>query len=150
MMKNKLVISRTKFYKVWVGIKTRCLNKKSPLYAAYGGSGIDICKDWLSFNSFYNDMYFGYKEGLQIDRINNNLGYFKENYRWVTPSVNTYNRKKPKRKLPTGVYKRFNRYQAKISINNHLYVIGSFESVELARQEYLKVEKEWWGKYFIE
>lgn len=79
-------------YGVWCGIKSRCNNPNSESYKDYGGRGITICKEWNdSFETFYNDVIDGYEQGLQIDRIDNNKGYCKENVRWTTPKQNCRN-----------------------------------------------------------
>ncbi len=84
----------TPLYSVWLGIKRRCLNKSSHNYKLYGGRGIGICDRWKDdFLNFYNDMKDGYKKGLHIGRINNNLGYFKENCQWETPTQNANNKR---------------------------------------------------------
>ena len=45
--------SRTKIYRVWVGMKRRCLDKKHKYYIHYGGRGITVCDRWLNFENFY-------------------------------------------------------------------------------------------------
>src|SRR5690554_2069465 len=79
-------------YSVWSAMKERCLNKKHPSYHRYGGRGITLCEEWLLFNNFYEDMRSGYKKGLELDRINNDKGYFKDNCRWITARENTWNK----------------------------------------------------------
>lgn len=83
-------------YWVWTTMKQRCLNPKNPKYKRYGMRGISISKDWMNFENFYNDMHKLYIKGLQIDRINNDGNYCKENCRWVTSKVNNNNKSNKK------------------------------------------------------
>ena len=79
-------------YRAWKHMKDRCYNEKDPKYPRYGQRGIKVCARWLhSFMNFYNDM--GGKPFLeaQIDRENNDLGYYKGNCRWTTCTINNRN-----------------------------------------------------------
>lgn len=80
-------------YEVWRAIKSRCYNPKSISYRWYGAKGVTMCEDWKNnCDSFYSwAMSNGYKKGLQIDRINNDTGYYPENCRFVTPKENIRN-----------------------------------------------------------
>ena len=81
-------------YKVWRGMRERCLNTKSKKYPDYGGRGINMCDSWKeSVVNFYNDMIDGYEKGLHLDRSNNDMGYSKENCRWVKPIINANNKR---------------------------------------------------------
>jgi hypothetical protein len=85
-------LRNTGTYSTWNAIKTRCLNKKSKDYSAYGGAGIYMCQEWVdSFEQFYLDMGERPK-GRSIDRIDNTKGYFKENCRWATRSEQQQNK----------------------------------------------------------
>ena len=91
-------MSRTKQYMIWINMKTRCYSKKNRQYKDYGGRGIFIASNWKnSFENFWNDMKGGYREGLMIDRIDNNKGYSKENCRWVDSFTQNSNKRSNKR-----------------------------------------------------
>ena len=82
----------TSTWVIWMGIKARCLNPNNAAYKNYGGRGITICEEWLKFEGFYEDMGLRpYK--LQIDRVDNNKGYSKDNCHWVTAKENSNNRR---------------------------------------------------------
>lgn len=84
----------THLYSVWSGMKQRCSLKNCKSYKDYGGRGILVCDEWQNgFVAFMEwSMKNGYKEGLQIDRIDNNGNYCPENCRWVTRTTNQRNK----------------------------------------------------------
>lgn len=97
MYKAKNIIHglrQTDLYRVWSAIKTRCNNPKAINYKNYGGKGIQMCVDWQNDVSLFYDWCItnGYKEGLEIDRINNNGNYEPSNCRFVTKIENRRNR----------------------------------------------------------
>lgn len=79
--KHGMVESRT--YQTWRNMKLRCLNPKNKVFKHYGGRGITICERWMEFPLFYEDMGDP-ADGMQLERVNNNLGYSKDNCVWAT------------------------------------------------------------------
>jgi hypothetical protein len=81
-------------YRTWTGIITRCCNSRNHGYARYGGRGITVCERWRSsFEAFYEDMGDRPSPRHSIERVNNGLGYSKENCVWATPSQQARNRR---------------------------------------------------------
>lgn len=81
-------------YAIWFAMKRRCLNETSPQFADYGGRGITVCDEWLSYKSFEKWAFDnGWKRGIELDRKDNDAGYCPENCRFVTRSVNIRNRR---------------------------------------------------------
>lgn len=81
----------TRVYRIWCGLKSRATNINDKNYkTGYGSRGID--ERWKSFVNFYADMGDPPTELHQIDRVDNRLGYSKDNCRWVTAAENSRNK----------------------------------------------------------
>jgi hypothetical protein len=92
--------SNDKIYTIWQGIKSRCLCPSDDSYTTYGGAGITICEEWKQdFGAFLKDMGYPPCDGnaYSIDRIDNEVGYCKENCRWATNQQQSHNKKKSPR-----------------------------------------------------
>jgi hypothetical protein len=75
-------------YRVWEGMRRRCRNLKDP---HYGGRGIRVSEEWEDFTVFYKDM--GPRPSkCDIDRIDNDGNYEKNNCRWVPRKLNCRNK----------------------------------------------------------
>lgn len=90
--------SGTALYKRWCGLVTRCCNPNSTHYDNYGGRGISLFCQWKNSYEKFRDwaLQNGWNEELHIDRIDNNGGYFPNNVRFVTPTVNANNKRNTK------------------------------------------------------
>ncbi len=86
-------LTGTKTYQVWSRMIRRCTDPKSKDYKYYGARGITVCDRWLKFENFFSDMGEAPK-GMEMDRINNDLGYSKENCRYITHQENCRNFRK--------------------------------------------------------
>ena len=80
-------------YQTWANMVQRCTNPKGEYYKDYGARGITVCSKWHTFGGFWEDMGPTYIEGCQIDRVNVDGNYEKDNCRWVTNLENARNKR---------------------------------------------------------
>ena len=92
-------------YEIWHGIVRRCHDPRRKDYHKYGGRGIRVCEEWrgtAAIHSWTREGYkafeewalsHGWKEGMTLDRMNNNSGYRPNNCRWISKKAQAYNRK---------------------------------------------------------
>lgn len=85
-------LSKTRQWRIWMGIKARCNNPKEQNYQYYGGKGIRICERWKKFENFWEDMKEGYDDTMTIERMNNDSDYCKDNCKWIPKSDQKYNK----------------------------------------------------------
>lgn len=79
-------------YQAWTSMHRRCTSPLDARYADYGGRGIAVCEEWSLFETFFKDV--GIRPSIEhsIDRVNNNLGYYKDNVKWSTPEEQMRNK----------------------------------------------------------
>lgn len=83
-----------RLHTIWQNMIQRCSNPKNPAYGNYGGRGISVCAEWSDYNAFLEwAKVSGYKESLEIDRIDNNGNYAPHNCRWCSKTTNVRNRR---------------------------------------------------------
>jgi len=94
LLKEDKTESYKKISGVYHNMRNRCYNENSKDYKNYGGRGITIEESFSTLDKFFNwAVGNGYKEGLEIDRENNDNNYSMSNCRWVTKAENTRNRR---------------------------------------------------------
>lgn len=108
---GRFVGKRTRLYRCWTNMKSRCYNPKVRSYHDYGAKGIRVCEDWMTFANFAEWAHsHGYSDDLTIERIDPNKDYCPENCEWISGSENS---KRAHRKwcwgknLTTGEYVEF-------------------------------------------
>ena len=80
--------ARSRTYRIWAGMLTRCRNPNHGDYRFYGAKGISVCEKWLVFSGFLADMGEA-PEGLTLDRIDATKNYEPGNCRWISHSENS-------------------------------------------------------------
>ena len=95
-------LSKHPLYGMWSGMLSRCRNPKHAAYKHYGGRGIAVCDRWLSFDKFHEDMAQSFVAGMEIERIDNSLGYFKGNCKWATRTEQANNTRRNARLAKDG------------------------------------------------
>lgn len=83
----------TRLYRIWNGMKTRCLNENDASYMQYGGRGIEIYDSWIDFAGFFNwAISSGYANDLTLERINVDGNYHPDNCEWIPLGEQAKNR----------------------------------------------------------
>jgi len=135
-------LTGTRFYRCWRGMKARCCNPESLSYSYYGGRGIEVVDRWKDFKNFYIDMYPTYANNLELDSIDVNGNYCKENCRWVVLDIQAFNKRVCTRNNTgvSGIYfnKKTNKYEVRIvelGVNKRLGQFYLFEDAVKVRYE---------------
>ena len=132
-------MSRSRIYKTYYNMRTRCTNPKSRKYHLYGGKGIIVCDEWMQgferFQEWANAN--GYSDDLTIDRIDSSGNYEPNNCRFISLSENSSRAASRSNML--------NNSTIKISIDEaseicEAYATGNFTMLEIANS--LNVRKQ--------
>lgn len=130
---------KTKTARAWSSMKSRCNNTNDVRYKYYGGRGVSVCKEWNeSFQNFLRDMGEA-PEGLSLERIDNNLGYFKENCRWATKAEQNRNTRRAIIIEVEGVRKCAAEWAVSFGINqntfrNWIKMFGKYAAISRAKE----------------
>lgn len=135
-------------YKTYVAMIQRCYNPSRNVYDSYGGRGITVSEEWRKdFATFCQDL--GPRpEGTTLDRIDNDLGYSKDNCRWV----NIYEQRLNRRRFSNSShkYKGVNKtasgtYTAALRYHGKSIYLGTFAIEEEAAEAYNRKLLELYG-----
>lgn len=90
---NRYIKDYPRLGRIYNGMLLRCYNKNDPAYSYYGEKGIKICDEWKNDRNIFMQWALknGYEEHLSIDRIDGRKGYYPENCRWATASIQVRN-----------------------------------------------------------
>jgi hypothetical protein len=150
-MRNKDMY-KTPTYSSWDGMKQRCLNPNNVRFKDYGGRGIKVCKSWLSFDNFFEDMGIRPKN-LTIERINNNGNYEPGNCEWTTYTEQARNQRMRKTNTSgtTGVcfHRLGSNWTASITVGGKQIHLGSFKLKAEAITARKAAEEKYFNKKFL-
>ena len=107
----------TLLYRRWSSMRARCGNPHATAFHRYGGRGLRVCDEWQNSFIVFRDWAIanGYNPRLQLDRINNDLGYSPTNVHFVPAKINANNRSTNHR-LPWG--ETISDYARRIGVNH--------------------------------
>ena len=103
-MQKAMPNGEMRLHRIWANMKQRCMNPKTKDYKHYGGRGITVCDEWKdSFEQFfYWAMTHGYKDGLTIERKDNDGNYCPENCEWIAANRQHRNTRRNRRFIVQG------------------------------------------------
>jgi hypothetical protein len=140
--KNKHGQYGTKLYRVWGNMIQRIENSNHHKFKDYGDRGISICDEWKDFGVFYEwSIYSGYKEGLSIDRIDNDGNYEPSNCRWTNKCTQQQNTRRIRVSNKSGFrgvcyINSREKWKASITSNNKTIFLGYFDSAKDSAKAY--------------
>jgi hypothetical protein len=142
------MVRRPQGYRIWDGMLQRIRNPKCESFKDYGGRGIRVCAEWISFKRFWADMGPTYQPGLTLDRIDNDGNYEPGNCRWATRLTQARNQKgwRKHRNKYRGVcwHKHAQSWRAVVTIGRTIH-LGYFSSDIDAARAYDVAAKNYFG-----
>lgn len=86
-------MSKHPAYAVWRSMLDRCRLPTHQAWRNYGARGIRVCRRWQKFENFWYDMGSSYRQGLTLERRDNDKGYSLKNCYWATYAQQAQNRR---------------------------------------------------------
>jgi len=146
-IKTKHGLRNHKYYRIWDGVMQRCYNPKATSYKNYGARGICVSEEFKDCKTFicYLESLPGYLKKMELDRIDNNGNYERNNLKWATRQEQTFNTRVRKDNISnyTGVCKQVRslKWRAYLNIDGkkqkHLGVYDTIKEAVEARNKYI-------------
>jgi hypothetical protein len=78
-------------YRLYINMRARCERPSCEHYRYYGGRGIKVCDEWRGNRILFFEWAraAGWRQGLDIDRIDNDGDYTPDNCRFTTHRINS-------------------------------------------------------------
>ena len=89
--------SKTSLHRIWNSIKQRCHNPRDKNYDRYGKRGISLEPKFHLYSTFKKHVMSldnASCDGYELDRKDNDDGYFDGNIRWITHKDNCNNQER--------------------------------------------------------
>ena len=132
-MATKHNMSKTKIHNMWISMRSRCHNQNTVAYKYYGGRGISVCNEWDEYSKFLEFAIFnGYKDGLELDRIDNDGNYEPNNCQFITHKNNSRKTRKIRSNNTSGYrgvsMTRSRKWESRITVDGKQIFFGVFET----------------------
>lgn len=97
-------LSKHPLYDVYKHIISRCYNEKDKVFKNYGGRNIEVWEEWKNdFVGFYDwCIANGYKEGLSVERLDNDGNYAPYNCKLATVAEQSRNKRSTRNYIAFG------------------------------------------------
>ena len=121
-------------------MKQRCFNPKHPRFLDYNRKGMH--SKWME-GKIGKQMFIewalknGYRDSLTIDRIDNNIGYYPDNCRWISAAENSRNTSNNKNRNNKHKYKGVkvfkDRNKKYVATCQNKFISSHYEEIEAGR-----------------
>lgn len=149
--------SRSRLHTIWCGMKSRCYGANTPsIKTYYRDRGIQVCPEWRASYEAFRDWAHasGYRDELELDRIDPDGSYCPENCRWATRSQQMRNTRVRNQANKTSRYRGVARtnstakpWRAGIWLSGTLSHIGVYKTEREAAEAYDAAAKKHYGEF---